>query len=82
MVVTVPSRQLEKGLVILDTPGINAGADQADHHAAVTKTAMSESVDATLILIPSAQAMSHTLLTFLHTDAKPFLARTTGVPTD
>jgi len=81
LVVTVPSQQLEKNLVILDTPGINAGAEEASRHAAVTKTAMSESVDATVVLIPSEQAMSHTLLTFLETDAKPFLPRTIFVLT-
>lgn len=73
--VRFPSEHLSEDLVILDTPGIGAGASIAESHGSVTQRAMKEVIDCAIVLIPSANAMTNTLLDFLETYARPFLHR-------
>jgi predicted GTPase len=73
--VRFPSEHLDEGLVILDTPGIGAGASLAETHGSLTQRALKELIDFAIVLIPSANAMTSTLLDFLETYARPFLHR-------
>lgn len=72
---TVPTEQLDDNIVILDTPGIGAGVEAAKNHARVTQRVVTELADCALVLIPSANPMTATLITFLETYARPFLHR-------
>ncbi len=73
--VSLPEERLKAGLSIIDTPGIGAGADYTQNHASVTQTVIEESADAAIVLIPSSQPMSDTLISFLKTTASHFLHR-------
>jgi len=73
--VAIPSEQLDEHIVILDTPGINAGTAAARNHAEVTQRVLSETADCALVLTSATQAMSRTLLDFLESHARPFLHR-------
>lgn len=73
--VRFPSEHLSEDLVILDTPGIGAGASIAESHGSLTQRAMKEVIDCAIVLIPSANAMTSTLIDFLETYAQPFLHR-------
>lgn len=73
--ISLPEERLKSGLAIIDTPGIGAGADYTSNHAKVTKTVIEESADAAIVLIPSYQPMSETLISFLKTTASHFLHR-------
>lgn len=73
--VAIPSEQLDERVVILDTPGINAGTVAARNHAEVTQRVLSESADCALVLTSAMQATSRTLLDFLESHARPFLHR-------
>ncbi|RCJ14481.1 hypothetical protein A6S26_10185 [Nostoc sp. ATCC 43529] len=73
--ISLPEERLKSGLSIIDTPGIGAGADYTDNHASVTQTAIEESADAAIVLIPSSAPMSDTLISFLKTTASHFLHR-------
>lgn len=79
--VVAPSPRLSDDVVIIDTPGINAGHRGGARQLALTRAALSESIDATIVLIPSRSAMSKTLLSFLESDAKRFLQRAIFVVT-
>lgn len=73
--ITIPSEQLDENIVILDTPGINAGAATAVHHAEVTQRVMSELADCALVLISAANPMTNSLIEFLESHARSFLHR-------
>lgn len=73
--IAIPSEQLDENIVILDTPGINAGVATAAHHAEVTQRVMSELADCALVLISAANPMTNTLVEFLESHARSFLHR-------
>ncbi len=73
--ITIPSDQLSQDIVIIDTPGINAGACDTENHAQVTKNVLEQDADSAVILIPSFSAITDTLINFLLQNAKPFLHR-------
>ena len=73
--VSLPSEHLSEKLVILDTPGIGAGASIAESHGDITQRAMKEVIDCAIVLISSTNPMTSTLLEFLETYARPFLHR-------
>jgi predicted GTPase len=73
--VAIPSEQLDEHVVILDTPGINAGTAVARNHAEVTQRVLSDTADCALVLTSATQATSRTLLDFLKSHARPFLHR-------
>lgn len=70
-----PAEELAEDIVILDTPGIGAGASTAWNHEQITQRVVLEVADCALVLIPSAQAMTNTLIEFLADYARPFLHR-------
>lgn len=73
--ILLPEARLKEGLSIIDTPGIGAGAEYTSNHSKVTKSVIDESADAAIVLIPSSQAMSDTLISFLRTTVSHFLHR-------
>lgn len=77
----LPEERLKRGLSIIDTPGIGAGADYTHNHARVTQTVIKESADAAIVLIPSSAPMSDTLISFLRTTVNHFLHRCVFVVT-
>ena len=79
--ISLPEERLKLGLSIIDTPGIGAGADYTQNHSMVTQSVIRESADAAIVLIPSAQPMSDTLISFLKTTASHFLHRCVFVVT-
>ncbi len=70
-----PAGELADDIVILDTPGIGAGAADASNHAQVTQWVVNDLADCALVLIPSANAMTSTLIEFLEGYARAFLHR-------
>ena len=54
--IELPDGELANGLCIIDTPGINPGADFAVKHAEITKHILDEKADAIIILFPADQS--------------------------
>ena len=73
--ISLPNRHLKSGLSIIDTPGIGAGSDHTKMHSQIAQAVVEQSADAAIVLIPSAQPMSSTLLAFLQSTARHFLHR-------
>lgn len=73
--ISLPSPFLQRGLSIIDTPGIGAGGDYTHNHVQITQAVVEQSADAIIVLVPSAQPMSNTLLSFLQGSAHRFLHR-------
>lgn len=73
--IIVPSEHLSEDIVIIDTPGINAGACGTESHAQITRNILEESADCAIVLVPSSSAMTDTLINFLLQNVKPFLHR-------
>ncbi|NJN92347.1 MAG: hypothetical protein HC878_19600 [Leptolyngbyaceae cyanobacterium SL_5_14] len=74
MDISLLETRLKEGLSIIDTPGIGAGAEYTNNHSTVTKSVIDDA-DAAIVLIPSSQPMSDTLISFLKTTASHFLHR-------
>lgn len=72
--VTTTSTGLGDDCVVIDTPGINPGADNAQNHAVITQEVVDRS-DAAIILIPAHQPLTSTLLSFLQNYAQHYLHR-------
>ena len=70
-----PASEMEEDIVILDTPGIGAGAAAAKNHARITQRVVHEMADCALVLIPSSNPMTSTLIDFLAGYARAFLHR-------
>ena len=73
--ISLPSRSLRAGLSIIDTPGIGAGAAATKMHSQITQTVIEKYADAAIVLVPSAQPMSKTLIAFLQNSPRHFLQR-------
>lgn len=73
--IVVPSEHLSEDIVIIDTPGINAGACGAENHAQITRQVLEEIADCAIVLVPSSSAMTDTLINFLSQNVKSFLHR-------
>lgn len=73
--ITVPTDHLPENLVIIDTPGINAGARNTENHAQITKYVLEQNADCAVVLVPSSSAMTDTLINFLLQNVRPFLHR-------
>ena len=73
--ISLPSPFLQRELSIIDTPGIGAGGEYTHSHVQITQAVVEQSADAVIVLIPSAQPMSNTLLSFLQSSAHRFLHR-------
>jgi hypothetical protein len=70
--VTLPSSSLSDGLVVIDTPGMNAVNPR---HGDVTGAALRELCDAVLVTVPADAAGSQTLFQYLATHAGEILHR-------
>lgn len=73
--IEVPAQWLSQGICILDTPGVGAGPEYAQHHQGVTEQVLQEQADATIVLIPADSPATRTLLNFLDSTVRPFLDR-------
>lgn len=70
-----PSEILSKDLIIIDTPGISAGAEYAENHFDITKNIVANVADVAIVLIPSEKAMSRSLIEFLNHSLQHLLNR-------
>ncbi len=71
--IELPDDELVNGLCIIDTPGINPGADFAEKHADITKYILNEKADAIIILFPADQAYTQSFEKFLKDNAEYFM---------
>lgn len=71
--IELPDNELANGLCIIDTPGINPGADFAEKHAEITKHILNEKADAIIILFPADQAYTQSFEKFLKDNAEYFM---------
>lgn len=71
--IELPDDELANGLCIIDTPGINPGADFAEGHAEITKYILNEKADAIIILFPADQAYTQSFEKFLKDNAEYFM---------
>ncbi len=69
----LPDDEFGSNLCIIDTPGINPGADFAAKHAEVTKQILNEKADAILVLFPAEQAYTQSFEKFLKDNAEYFM---------
>ena len=72
---------MSEDIVIIDTPGINAGTRRNESHAEVTKHVLEQSADSAVVLVPASSAMTDTLINFLLQNIKSFLHRSVFVLT-
>ncbi len=63
---------LRQGIVIIDTPGINA---LTESHQDITRRVLTDDADLAVITIPAYEALSGNLVKFLKSDLQPFLYR-------
>lgn len=71
--IELPDDELVNGLCIIDTPGINPGADFTEKHAEITKYILNEKADAIIILFPADQAYTQSFEKFLKDNAEYFM---------
>lgn len=71
--IELPDDELANGLCIIDTPGVNPGADYAEKHAEITKHILNEKADAIIILFPADQAYTQSFEKFLKDNAEYFM---------
>lgn len=71
--IELPDDELANGLCIIDTPGINPGADFTEKHAEITKHILNEKADAIIILFPADQAYTQSFEKFLKDNAEYFM---------
>lgn len=73
--INLPKSNIPHDIVIIDTPGFNPGADTVNNHYEVTRHVVEHVADAALVLTPQEQAMSSSLISFLHTTLRRCLHR-------
>lgn len=73
-----PAPFLTNGIVIIDTPGINA---EHTAHAQTTYNVVRHEADAAVVIIPAPVPLAQTLTTFLTEQLRPFLHRCVFVVT-
>lgn len=66
---------LPKDIVIIDTPGFNPGGLDFENHLQITENVVANIADMAIILTPSTQPMSRTLMDFLETNIGRYLHR-------
>lgn len=71
--IELPEDELVGDLCIIDTPGINPGADFAEKHEEITKQILNEKADAIIILFPADQAYTQSFEKFLKDNAQYFM---------
>lgn len=73
--IKIPSIYLENNVSIIDTPGINAGANYTKEHEKITQNVIDTVADAVIVLVPSNSAMTATLINFLDANVSHLLHR-------
>lgn len=76
-----PECGLPENIILIDTPGFNPGQDSVHNHLEVTQRVVEHEADLAIILTPSGQAMSHTLLSFMGNSIASYLHRCVFVVT-
>ncbi|MCD8107332.1 MAG: dynamin family protein [Oscillospiraceae bacterium] len=71
--IELPDGSLSGGLCIIDTPGVNPGADYTGAHAEITKNILNEVADAIIVLFPADQAYTQSFDEFLKANAEYFI---------
>lgn len=71
--IELPDDALANGLCIIDTPGVNPGADFAEKHAEITKHILNEKADAIIVLFPADQAYTQSFEKFLKDNTAYFM---------
>jgi len=79
--IKVPNAIIPNNIIIIDTPGFNPGSDDVSNHSNITKYVVENVADAAIVLTPQEQAMSSTLICFLHNNLQRYLHRCTFVVT-
>lgn len=69
------TKGLPKNIVIIDTPGFNPGEIDFDNHFKITEDVVAKVADMAIILMPSTQPMSATLVDFLETNIHRYIHR-------
>ena len=69
------TKGLPKNIVIIDTPGFNPGEINFDNHLKITEDVVAKVADMAIILMPSTQPMSATLVDFLETNIHRYIHR-------
>ncbi len=69
----VPGFDGLKNICIIDTPGVNPGAEEASFHAARTREVLMSYADATIVLFQETQVFSGSFKTFLSENAAHFM---------
>lgn len=73
--VELKTKGLPKNIVIIDTPGFNPGEINFDNHLKITEDVVAKVADMAIILMPSTQPMSATLVDFLETNIHRYIHR-------
>ncbi len=76
--VALPSSFLAGGVVIIDTPGINATNPR---HGKLTRNILDQEADAAIVIIPATVPVSQSLVQFLSGPLRPYLHRCIFVAT-
>lgn len=72
---------LPENIILIDTPGFNPGQASVQNHLEITQRVVEHEADLAIILTPSGQAMSHTLLSFMGNSINAYLHRCVFVVT-
>lgn len=73
--IELKTKRLPKNIVIIDTPGFNPGEINFYNHLKITEDVVATVADMAIILIPSTQPMSATLVDFLETNIHRYIHR-------
>ena len=73
--IELKTKELPKNIVIIDTPGFNPGEINFDNHLKITEDVVVAVADMAIILMPSTQPMSATLVDFLETNIHRYIHR-------
>lgn len=73
--VELKTKGLPKNIVVIDTPGFNPGEINFDNHLKITEDVVAKVADMAIILMPSTQPMSATLVDFLETNIRRYIHR-------
>lgn len=73
--IELKTKGIPKNIVIIDTPGFNPGEINFDNHLKITEDVVANVADMAIVLIPSTQAMSATLVDFLETNIHRYIHR-------
>ncbi|MBV4203544.1 dynamin family protein [Bacteroides salyersiae] len=73
--IELKTKELPKNIVIIDTPGFNPGEINFDNHLKITEDVVVAVADMAIILMPSTQPMSATLVDFLEINIHRYIHR-------